>query len=69
MFCFDSSDRASFTALEEWIEKTEQFLDVKGLVGILASNKNDIQRVVNEDEAKNFARLKKLVFSCQTDTL
>jgi small GTP-binding protein len=61
VFCFDGSERASFTALEEWIEKTEQFLDVKGLVGILASNKNDLPREVNEDEAKNFARMKKLV--------
>jgi hypothetical protein len=49
--------------LEEWIEKTEQFLDVKGLVGILASTKNDLPRAVNEEEAKNFARIKKLVIS------
>lgn len=61
VFCFDCSDRKSFGALDEWIDKTEQFLDVKGLVGILAATKNDRERVVTEEEAKNFARMKKLV--------
>ena len=61
MFSFDCTDRESFTALEEWIEKTEGFLDVKGLVSVLAATKTDLERTVTEEEAKNFARLKKLV--------
>ena len=58
---FDCSDRDSFAALEEWIEKTEQFLDVKGLVGVVAATKTDLERQISDEEAKNFARLKKLV--------
>lgn len=63
VFLFDCTDKDSFQALEEWIEKTEGFLDVKGLVGVITATKSDLEREISEEEAKNYARLKKLVGS------
>ena len=62
IFTFDSSNRDSFNALDEWIEKTEHFIDVKGLVGVIAALKCDADRCVTDEEAKNYARMKKLTY-------
>jgi len=61
VFTFDCSNRESFKGVEEWIEKAEQHLDVKGLVSVLASTKTDLEKEVGDEEAKNYAKSKKLV--------
>ena len=62
-FLYDSTNRESFANVATWMARTEQFLDVGNIVGVLAATKSDLPRVVSEEEAKLFAKQKKLVYS------
>jgi small GTP-binding protein len=61
VFVYDCSSKESFTGLQEWIQKAEQFLDVKGLVGVVAATKCDLEKDISEEDGKKFAKLNKLV--------
>lgn len=60
---YDVSNRKTFEKLEFWLQELKLYSNYDNLVIMIMGNKNDLAREVSEEEGRNFAQSRRLLFA------